>query len=239
MQNLINKLSFKNVTFFLCCFLSVTLAGCAKDEVVEPEPEPVSYVSFYQSSPDAPDLNIYIDNRLANNQAFKYTSYYTYSRFIPGTYRFKFTPANASNAYIDTALTFQEDKIYSIFTVNKFQDIDVLIVKDSLVAPNSGKASIRVINLSPDAPALDLVTTGTSGTSQFANVDFKENTLFKEINGGTHSFQIREAGKSDVMLSIPNQALQAGGVYTFLVRGLITPSSGNTNILSLQVIRNL
>lgn len=237
MKNFLKKLTRTTLTLLSGTVLTFSMAGCMDKENEAPEPEVRSFVSFYQASPDAPDLDILINNRPANNQPFKYTNFYSYSRFTPGEYEFKITPANAANVLTDITHTFEKDAVYSMFTVGRYQNLEIMVVKDSIATPESGKAGIRVVHLSPDAPAVNIATTGTGAATLSENLDFKDITSFIQVAGGTQSFQVTEAENNEVLLSVPNLNVQAGRVYTFVLRGFSTPPAGNTNVLSLQVIQ--
>jgi hypothetical protein len=236
MKKALSRVPFNQIALFVFGILTFSLGGCFdKDNDVQ-EPEPQSIVSFYHGSPDAPDLDILINTQRINSQPFGYSDYSNYVAFSPGTVRLKFAPVNAVNAFIDTALTFQQGKAYSLFVVDKFQQVDIMVVKDSLVAPAAGKARVRFINLSPDAPAVDVATTGASAANLFANVGFKGTTDFIDLTAGTHSLQVKAAGNGNVLLPVPNVDLGAGRIYTFVFRGFVTPPAGNTEGLKFQLL---
>jgi hypothetical protein len=236
MKKALSKTILNKIALFLIGISSLSLTSCLDKDNESPAPQPRSFVSFYHGSPDAPDLDILINTQKLNSQPFKYSEYSNYVSFNPGSVRVKFAPVNAVNAFIDTALTFQQDKVYSIFVVDQLAEIDVLVLKDSLVTPASGKAGIRFVHLSPDAPAVDVATTGTSAANLFSNVAFKGSTEFIQLTAGTHTLQVKNAGGSDVLLPVPNVDLTAGRIYTFVFRGFVTPPTGNTKTLSFQLL---
>ena len=128
------------------------------------QPIPVAYVSIYHASPNAPGVDVYVDERPVNTLEF--TDYTGYLNFFTGDRRFKINPFNASNALVDTTLTFDDGGFYSMFIVNDLAKIEALAVRDSASTPASGKAKIRFINLSPDSSPLD-VTVNEETTAIF------------------------------------------------------------------------
>jgi hypothetical protein len=240
MNKIFRQVSLNTLILALCSFLTVSLTGCMDNDNNLPQPQPVAYVSFYHGSPNVPDLDLLIDNQRINSQAFKYTNYSNYLNFVPGSRKIKFTPTNAANAFIDTTLTFKENKVYSLFVVDRLQNVDLMVVQDSIIVPTAGKAGIRVVHLSPDAPAVDVVTTGTGSTPTplFTNLNFKAAPLFKEFTSGTYTLQVKKAGTNEILLTVPNVALDSGKDYSLILRGFVTPPTGNTNVLSMQSIRN-
>ena len=238
MKTAVRATSFSKLFIFLFSALAVSLTSCLDNNDMEtPEPMPAAYVSLYHGAPNAPDLDIILDNQRINSQAFKYSTYSEYLNFKPGSRKIKFTPANAANAFVDTTVTFKENNVYSLFTINRLQEVDLLMVKDSIQAPGTGKAAIRVVHLSPDAPVID-VSTGTPETSIAANLNFKGHTMFMDVATGTQTVKIKKAGTSEVLLTVADFNLESGRSYSLIVRGFVTPPAGNTNVLSGQIIKN-
>ncbi|GEO06573.1 hypothetical protein AAE02nite_42370 [Adhaeribacter aerolatus] len=238
MKSFFSNQFINKTSLILLSLFSFSLTSCLDKEGEAPEPTPVAYVTLYHGAPDAPEFDILVDNQRLNSQPFKYNNYSDYLRFSTGSRKFKFTPVNAANSYVDTTLTFKENKLYSVFAVNRLQDMEVLVVSDTVMTPAAGKAGMRIIHLSPDAPAVDVATTGTTGTSITTNLNFKEHTLFKDVATGNQTIQIKRTGTNEVLLTLSDVALTAGKSYSLLLRGFQTPPTGNTNILSGQVVTN-
>ncbi|MBF9253433.1 DUF4397 domain-containing protein [Pontibacter sp. 172403-2] len=238
MQNIFSRSSLNKITLLLFSVAAISFTSCQDDEFVAPDPIPTSYVSFYHGSPDAPDLDIRLENQVINNQAFKYAAFSGYLTLTPGERNIKFTPVNAANVFIDSTLTFDEEKAYSLFAINRQQNMELLVIQDSIKTPATGKAGLRIIHLSPDAPAIDISTTGTTGTTLATNLGFKGHTEFLELAAGKYSLQAKEAGTGNVLLTAADLQLEEGKTYSLLVRGFATPPTGNTNGLSAQLIRN-
>ncbi len=199
----------------------------------EPLP-PVSYVSLYQASPNSPDLNIILDDKLINNE-FKYTDHTGYLRFVTGERTLEFGPAGASNIVADTTLKFEEGKAYSIFVVDTYQNADILVLNDDTDAPASGKAKVRFLNLSPDSPELNLQEVEMS-SPLFTGLEFKEPSEFVEVDARKYNFAVKTTSGENVVLSLPNAVLLDGWSYTVLVRGFKTPPGGSTSVLSAELI---
>jgi hypothetical protein len=237
MKKTLSKTILNKIALFLIGISSLSLTSCLDKDEDPVAPQPISFVSFYHGAPSAPDMNILIDGGQINNVPFKYSDYTNYLGFRPRSVKVKFGPTNAVNPSRDTTLTLVEDKIYSIFVVDEAAQIDLLVLTDdSLETPATGKAGVRFVHLSPDAPAVDVATTGTSAANLFSNVGFKGSTDFIELAAGKHTLQVKNAGGSDVLLPVPNVELTAGRIYTFVFRGFVTPPAGNTKTLDFQVL---
>lgn len=219
---------------YLAAFV-VLLTSCSLDDDDSTvTPTPVAYVSLYHASPNAPELDVYVDERPVNRLEF--TDYTGYLNFYTGNRHLKINPFNASNALVDTTVTFADGGFYSVFIVNNLTSVEALTVRDSTSAPTEGKAKVRFINLSPDATSLDV--TLNEGTSLFSGQAFKQPSDFVEIDADKSSFAVKAAGGSDASVSVSDLNLRPGRFYTIIARGFANPPSGNNNALSLEVIAN-
>lgn len=214
--------------------LVVLLAACSLDDDRNAVPVPVAYVSFYHASPNAPELDVYVDQRPVNRLEF--TDYTGYLNFYTGNRNFKINSLNASNALIDTTVTFEDGGFYSVFIVNDVSNVETLTLRDSADAPGEGKAMIRFINLSPDANALDL-SINDDTTPVFSAKEFKQPSEFTEIDASESSFVVKTAGGSEALVSVSDIDIRPGKFYTIIARGFANPPAGNNNALSVEVIR--
>ena len=220
---------------FFSAAVVIFLVSCDNDDDFVTEPVEVAYVSIYHAAPDAPDLDIVVDGRVINFNPFDYTSYSGYLNFFTGDREIKFRAENANNALIDTTFSFENGKVYSLFAVNKLPDVEALLVVDSASSPAQGKAMVRFVHLSPDAPAYDISTENAS-TPLFAAKSFKQATVFQEVDAGTFTFEVKNAGSADVILSAEDVEILPGKYYTIITRGFVNPPSGNNNVLSVEVL---
>lgn len=200
-----------------------------------PDPGPISRVSLYHASPNAPDLDILVDDQKINTVPFKYGYNTDYLRFSSGSRNLKFGPYGGSIITIDTTLTLETDKNFSIFVVDEFEKASVLMLFDNPEPPASGNAKVRFINLSPDSEPVqlkikDVALPLTIGQS------FTDASNFMDIEAKMYDFEIISGGNP--VVELPDTQLQSGWFYTILVRGYATPPVGNTNTISAQVIIN-
>jgi len=234
---MMKKLIRAGMALLWACASLVFIIGCDPDGDENVQPSPVSYVSLYNASPNAPELDIVVDDRQINTYPFEYSDHTGYLTFYTGDRNLKFGPFGASNIVVDTTVTLEDEKTYSIFVVDEFTNASLLILNDNSEAPASGKAKVRFINLSPDGEAVLLRVKGES-TSLTEEESFKEATDFFEVDAKTFDFEVISASNSEAKLQIPSVELQEGWFYTILVRGYTTPPAGNTNLLSADVLVN-
>lgn len=223
-------------SLFFSLTLLLILASCMDDDdAYVNQPVEVAYVSIYHAVPDAPDFDIVVDDRVINLNPFDYSSYSGYLNFYTGNRNIKFNASNAANSLVDTTFNFEDGKAYSLFAINRMADVQALLVVDSAAAPAAGKALIRFVHLSPDAPAFDVSIEGDS-TTLFNGKSFKDATQFTEIDGGTYSFVMSNAGTGEAVLSAKDVEMVPGRYYSIITRGFKNPPQGNTHVLSLEVL---
>ena len=219
--------------FVFTLFLFVS---CEKNNEVTP-PQAVAYVSLYQASPDAPELDISVDNRQINTYPFDYAENTGYLRFYTGDRNLKFGPYDANNVAIDTTFNFEDNMAYSVFIVDEYPNIEAIKLDDNAPEPATGNAMVRFINLSPDTPALDLISTGDSNP-MFTDQSFKESSDFMEVSAKDYDFEVNTSENDNMVLNVPDINIQPGWYYTILVRGYSNPPAGNMHELSAQIVVN-
>ena len=211
--------AIKYLSMFLMLVLGITVfTGCSDDEEIVTPPVAKSKVLVTHASPDAPGVDLLVDNAVAGtNLTFPNST--GYLEVNSGTRNVKVNVTGTSTTALQANLNLAADKNYSVFAVNNVASIEAVVLEDNLTAPASGKAHIRFIHLSPNAPAVDI--TLTDGTVVFGDYIFKEASAFTPLNAATYNLQVRLAGTSTVVLELPNIALTAGKIYTVFAKGLV------------------
>lgn len=213
------------------------LTACLDDDQNSIDPQPVAYVSFYHGSPATPSISIEVDNRLYNTNSFDYSTYFDYGRFYTGKRAFSFKPVNAANSLLDTLVTFEADKAYSFFISEEESSFVPVIAEDELKTPASGKALIRLVHLSPDSPAINLVI-GNDADGLFEDQTYQEVSDYEEIDGGRLDFHVHSSADNQEMVSAAGINVREGRIYTLVVRGYAEPGSSSANQLNIQLVRN-
>ena len=96
--------------------------------------------------------------------------------------------------------------------------IEPLVLVDNNAMPAAGKAHVRFVHASPDAPAVDIAV--KSGPVLFPNVAFKGVGDYLPVDAGTYDLEVRLAGTETVALPVNGLTLEAGTVYTVFAMGL-------------------
>ncbi|MCA9670221.1 MAG: DUF4397 domain-containing protein [Myxococcales bacterium] len=184
------------------------------------------------ASPDAPGVDLLVDNSKVNTTPLTFTANTGYLDVQSGARNVKVNAAGTSTSVIDANLTLDPNKSYSIFAINTLANIEALVLEDDLSTPSAGKAHLRFAHLSPDAPAVDIWIKG-SPAPIFTNMKFKGSTTFIPVKAGTYAIEVKLAGTHTTVLESGHLTLDASGIYTVWASGLV----GN-GTLGAELIRN-
>lgn len=215
------------------------------DEDLAPDPDPIDFeghgthvadiiagndltrVRVVHASPDAPAVDILVNDAPAiTNLAFGQIS--DYASLAPGTYNIKVVPAGATTPVVFEAdVPLAEGGDLTVVAKGLLGDgsFGVLPLNDNN-KPVADKARVRFVHASPNAPAVDIAVTG--GPVLFGDVEFGEVGDYIEVPGGTYDLEVRLAGTTTVVLTLPGIAVANGKTYTAYAIGLVggTPPLG-------------
>ncbi len=194
-------------------------AGCSDDGDKNPlAPTPQARVMAVHASPDAPAVDLLVDGSVAGN-GLSFPNSTGYLAVNAGTRNVKVNVAGTTTTVINADLPVGAGGNYTVFASGPVASIGALVLEDDLTAPATGKAHVRFVHLSPDAPAVDVAVTG--GPVLFPNKAFREYSAFTPVDAGTYDLEVRLANTATVVLPLPGIALQAGRIYTVFARGFV------------------
>jgi hypothetical protein len=195
---------------------SVTLLSSCKKE----ETKTYANVLVTHASPDAPGVDLLVNDTKVNSSALNFPGNTGYLEVESGSRNIKVNVSGTPTTVINATLTLDKDMNYSVFAVDSVSKISAVVLTDDLSAPASGKAHVRFVHLSPNAPAVDIAV-ASSGAVVFGNKSFKEATAFTPLDAGTYNLDVRVAGTTTVALVLPAITLQAGKIYTVFAKGFL------------------
>jgi hypothetical protein len=193
-------------------------------------------VRVIHASPDASAVDVYADDtKVLTNVPYKGSSDYLPVPAGPHNFKVYATGANPASdePVIDADATVAAGKDYTVVAVGKLADIQAAVFEDNNAAPAAGKAHVRVIHASPDAPAVDVAVTG--GPVLFSNLAFPNSAGPSPVDAGTYDLEVRAAGTTTVALPINGVQLQAGKIYTVLAVGLL---NGEPELEALPIVND-
>lgn len=223
-------------TLFLSFGMLIFMAdGCSKDDSPTSPSTNSAMVMAVHASPDAPAVDILVDGVVAKSN-LGFTENTPYLPVAVGTHNVKINVAGTSQTVLELpAVPVTAGLVSSVFAIGYAENLGIMLLLDDLTSPSAGKSKIRFLNLSPNAPAVDL--TDTDGNILFGDVSFGDEVSdFDETDAGTYNTQVRQAGTSEVLLDGQNITLTAGKIYTVFLEGIVGGEGAQT--LGTTVIVN-
>jgi hypothetical protein len=196
----------------------------------------MSRVRVVHASPDAPAVDVYADGaKVLTNVPYKGSSDYLSVPAGPHNFKVFATGANPASdtPVINADATLEVGKDYTVVAIGKVADIKPLVLVDNNGAPAAGKAHVRVVHASPDAPAVDIAVKG--GAVLVPNLAFGKDAGPLPVDAGTYDLEVRAAGTTTVALPVNGVALTAGKIYTIFAVGLL---NGTPKLEALPIVND-
>lgn len=213
---------------------TLSLTSCGSDNDNDPmAPTPRARIMAVHASPDAPAVDLLVDGAVAGS-GLAFPNNTGYLDVAAGTRNVKANVAGTTTTVIDADVPVTGGASYTVFASDVVASLSPVVLTDDLIAPASGKAHVRFVHLSPDAPAVDVAVQG--GPVLFANKAFKQHTPFSPVDAGTYDLEVRVAGTTTVALPLDGVVLQSGKIYTVFAKGLLAGSGAQA--LGAQIIVN-
>ncbi len=178
-------------------------------------------VRVVHASPDAPAVDVFVDGT-AVLEGVEFGDASQYLSVPAGAHTFVVAPAGqgVGAAVITADATIAAGQAYTVAAIGQLASIEGKIFNDNLAAPAAGKAHIRVIHLSPDAPAVDLKTQDNAVTL-VSNLAYPNASDYLPVDAGSYDLKVTAAGATDAVLALDDVRLQAGTIYDFFAIGLL------------------
>ncbi len=233
----------KYILYFAGLFSVLFFSGCAKDPV---NPGYAQYM-FINAAPDvAAGLDFFVGDLKQNILPIAFGSNTIYNSTTPGTkditVRMAGLPTLFSTGKFNVSDLRDQPARYTLIAANKLETAELIWIQDNLTTPASGKAHLRIIHASGDAPAVNAFN-GTATTALFPSaIAYKGASSFIELDatllGTSYSIQIRNAATNAVIRTQPMTAV-SGKIYTIVIRGSVTPSAWlPANTVSSTLVAN-
>lgn len=220
---MLNRLfNIKNTILAIAFFATITVLTSCKN-TYEPQPD-LGYLTVYNMSPTLSTYDIYIDSKKSNSVPIPFYGGVKYGQFLAGDHEVKFTEAgNAQSLFTKSNVNLSNQEFNTFFLIGTTGNLESLILKDEFGIPESGKAYVRFINLSPDAPSVDFAL--KDSTTLASNKNYKDYSGFVALNVGIANFEVKNHNTGAVMTSLTTPKLQERFYYTLVVGGKV--NAGN------------
>ncbi len=121
---------------------ALMLTACSDDEENPMASNPTSSVMIVHASPNAPAVDILVDNSPALS-GLTFPANTGYVNLPSGQRNVKVNAANSTTTVINENLTLDANKHYTVFAVDSVSKIDVVVLEDNLAVPAAAWALYR------------------------------------------------------------------------------------------------
>jgi len=163
------------------------------------------------------EYDVLIDGvRVFSNLPFGWHSQYVVLE--PGAHTVQVVPTGETSPIIlETTVDLTVDTFSTLVAGGQAGAAESWWLTDDNRLPGVGKARVRFVHASPDAPAVDVVV---SSIPLFEDVAYKEVGDYVALDAGTYDLVVREAGTGNVLASLSDVTLDEGNVYSLALVGL-------------------
>ena len=128
----------------------------------------------------------------------------------------KISPTGLVPALVHKGRAIYESNVAGTGETNNVASIEAQVIADAPM-PEAGKAHVRIVHLSADAPAVDIAPDGAEAI--VADLAYPNATGYLALDPGSYDLEIRPAGAMDVAFDIDDVTLDAGTSYTVFAIG--------------------
>ncbi len=207
--------------------LAAVLATATGSTVVGQE---ASRIRVLHASPDAPAVDVYLDGAIvADLTNVPFGGLSGYLTVPSGDHEIKVTPTGTTTAVIETTITLEAGRSYTIAAIGPVTSIAPKVIVDD-PQPTAGKVKVRVVHLSPDAPAVDVAPDGAEPSGAIVmNLAYPNATGYLTLAPGRYDLELRPTGTTDVALDLDPLDLESGRAYSVFAIGSAAsePLGGN------------
>ena len=185
-------------------------------------------VRFLHAAPGAPAVDIYVNG----SKAVTHLGRGTITRYLDldaGMYRYAIRAAGApkrpNTIVLSGRLRVGADKVVTVAVTDRVagSQLKVRVIRDPAERP-FGAAHVRVVHLSADTPAVDVVVKGAGKV--VSKLRFPNASPDLTLPAGTYTFYVRPAGTRINAITLRNVTVAAGNNYSAWAIGALTPRRG-------------
>ena len=175
-----------------------------------------SLLRVFHAAPQAPAVDVYINEKLVFSN-LQFTQFSSYVKLKEGEYRIDiFQTGTMLQPIISGSLDLDEGQMLTIAAIGNLDDLSLLVINDNADKKASPKvSSFRVVHLSPNTPAVDILVNNKILVESLA---FKQNTSYVDIAPGSYNIEaVLSSNKESVLVF--GVLLKANRIYTIYIVG--------------------
>ena len=185
-----------------------------------------SLVRFLHAVPEGEEVDIYI-NDVPFYKGLEFTEFSPYVYVPQGNYTVTiYLEDTQENPIVNEKIDVNVNQLVTIAITGESGDIKLLSIVEETEVVSGSNAKVRVVHLSPNAPAVNIVA---DNQELFANVKYRDVTPYIAIPAKEYTVNVEEARTNRIIRQ--NQVtINPGRIYTFYAVG---------NIPNAQILQSL
>ena len=175
-----------------------------------------SLVRVFHAAPQAPNVDVYVNDQMVfSNLAFGDFTRYVY--LDEGEYNVSvYLAGQKDRPVINQMVDVPSQQIFTIAATGNLDNLGLLVIPDKVSkSPSPNYSSMRIIHLSPNAPAVDILV---DGDTLFEDISFGEGTDYVDLNPGTYNVNVVLNTDKSVVLPL-KVTLNPDKIYTIYIIG--------------------
>ncbi|MFC6953375.1 DUF4397 domain-containing protein [Halorubellus litoreus] len=189
-----------------------------------------SYLRVVHASPDAPSVDVVVDNeKVLSGVEFGTAS--DYLSLPAGTYNISILVSGTETAVFEDTVTLSPRSVTTVaasgeVSENASSTFEPVFYADDAFTPAENESAISVVHLSPDAPAVD-VTAANGSVVLAENVTFRNGSDYVSVPAGNYTVEIRAASADNdgQVVETVDASLEGGTAYTAFALGYLDPEA--------------
>jgi hypothetical protein len=209
---------------------SAQLSDHDQEEEAEGDEQQTSYLRVVHASPDAPAVNVSVDNEtVLSDVSFGAVS--DYLSLQAGTYNVTIAAAEDPDTVVfDGEVTLDPASVTTVAASGEISEdaatsFEPVLFDDNAIEPGDNESAISVVHLSPDAPTVDV--TAADGEVVLAdNVSFQNASDYVTVPAGDYTVEIRAATEDNdgEVVTTVDASLENGTAYSAMAVGYLSPN---------------
>ena len=185
-----------------------------------------SLVRFLHAVPEGEEVDIYINN-VPFYKGLEFTEFSPYVYVPQGNYTVTiYLEDTQENPIVNEKIDVNVNELVTIAITGESEDLKLLSIVEETEVVSGSNAKVRVVHLSPNAPAVNIVA---DNQELFANVKYRDVTPYIAIPAKEYTVNVEEARTNRIIRQ--NQVtINPGRIYTFYAVG---------NIPNAQILQSL
>ena len=194
-------------------------AACDDDDDTT-GPEGESRVRVVHASPDAPDVDVLLDDAEVLSDV-PYLAASDYLEATDGEHNLKVNAAGTTTTVIDADVTLSDGTDYTVIASGLVAQIEPIVLEDDNTPPAAGSVRVRAIHGAPSAPAVDVYVTApgadlAAATPTLTDIEFGDVSSYLEVPAGDYQVRVTPAGTKTVAIDSGALTLSGGQVRTVI-----------------------